>query len=169
MARNSRAGKSPQTVSCGQSVHEGEYFMEDKSAIEQDEMEGCSNSILRTGNKQESKSKCDVSAQLDFTEPVRPYKNYPKPKPLIVSAYGMLLDIHTHGFVGVAGNTQITAVHLSLTWLPQRRSIQGSNGTHSPLLPLLHLPHDPISAMCPAKLPCGQSTPRGKFIHTFMW
>lgn len=45
-----------------QSVHEGECFTEDECAIEQDEMEGWSHSILRTGNKQESKSKCEVSA-----------------------------------------------------------------------------------------------------------
>lgn len=81
----------------------------------------------------------------------------------------MLLDTHTQGFAGVAGNTQITAVHLSLTWLPHRRSIWGSNGTHSPWLPLLHLPRDLISTMCPAKLLCDQSTPKGKLIHTFMW
>lgn len=36
--------------------------MEDECAVEQDEMEGWTNSILRIGNKQESKSKCEVSA-----------------------------------------------------------------------------------------------------------
>lgn len=113
--------------------------------------------------------------QLDFTEPACPCKNYPMltkaPQFQPMGCYWT----HTCGFAGIAGYTQISAVHLSLTWLPQRRAIWGSNGTRSPpLLPLLHLPHDAISIMCPAcsstvKLLCGHSTPKGKCMHTFLW
>lgn len=63
--------------------------------------------ILRTGSRQESKSKCEASASANFTESAPPYKNYPmltKKRPVSDGGIGqMLLDTCTCASAGASG------------------------------------------------------------------
>ena len=116
-------------------------------------MEGWTNSILRAESKQQSKSKREVSASADFTKSAPLYKNYP-----------MLTKTHQFQTMGLVRCFQ-THVHVCFCWgireggHPEQgttpsvsldshmEKLYGVQMSHAPppLLPLLHLVHDPMS------------------------